>query len=56
VGLRDKLKRLERRLAAPRRPVRINVVYEDVPEQVLYTVTVPAHGEEIPGRERRDGD
>jgi hypothetical protein len=43
MGSIDKrLENLERRVEATHRPARINVVYEDAPGQVLYTVTVPA--------------
>jgi hypothetical protein len=43
MGSIDKrLEDLKRLVASVSRPVRIHVVYEDAPEEVLYTVTVPA--------------
>ena len=61
MGSLDKrIEDLERRLG-PREPVLIRVVYETSPDEVLYTVTVPApeHREpplgETPEQERGGG-
>jgi hypothetical protein len=45
-SLEKRLENVERRVEGTHRPVRINVVYEDACEEVLYTVTMRASQED----------
>ena len=52
-SLEKRIEDLERRLG-PREPARLHVVYEDTPDEVLYTVTVPGLAK-TPEQERDGG-